>query len=358
MMIMKNKTAFFLLILILSAILLLSACGRTQETIVAYDPAPTATPMPKDVSERIDLEEKTTDSGYTVNIEGTEFTVWNYDDTPSVSKEDLAKVPGVTIIQNYAENDMKYVPLTDLSTKYDLGKYTDAQKAHDYYAYTESGVWSYAKGITVPVVMFNSQENGGPTVDFLSDFFAGLSDHGYSPIFFEDLNRLGEYDKPLIIAFSNGFDYLYSEVLPLAEEYNVKFSFFQTPDYFGSRGYVTAAQAAEMCASGLVCVEARIPGDEYLIGHSTETQEKFFSEAKMVITRSTGRVPCALIWPDGYCTGDKSGDIADKYFRFGVCALTNGFYNTADDCRSVKCYIVNGYRSVDGTFEALAEAEY
>lgn len=342
-----KKFVLSVLIIAISGMLLLSACGAQQEMIVAYDPEPTPTPLPKDVSERIELEKKAVDTGSTVNIEGTEYTVWNYADVLSVSKEDLATVPGIKLIQNYAENDVKYVPLTDLSTKYDLGKYTDTQKAHDYFAHSESGVWSYAKGNPVPVVMINSQEDGGPTVDFLSDFFVALNENGFSPIFFEDLGHLSEYDKPVILAFANGFDYLYSDVLPLAMETNVKFSFFQTPDYFGSRGYVTAEQAAEMCASGLVRVESRIPDNEYLSGHSSETQEKLFSEAKMVITRSTGRVPCALIWPEGRCTSDKTGDIADKYFRFGVCESTYGIFNTADDNRRVKCLRIGYYASVE-----------
>lgn len=355
---LKNRTVLFIIIIAFSGILLLSACGRQTETIVAYDPAPTATPMPKDVSERIDLEEKATDAGYTVNIEGEEFTVWNYAETPSISKEDLAKVPGVTIIQSYAENDVKYVPLTDLSTKYDLGKYTDTQKAHDYYAYSESGVWSYARGTTVPVILFNCEEDGGPTVDFIADFFSTLQSNGYSSVFFSDLNNLVNFENPIIIAFANGYSYIYSDVFPLAKQYNVKITVFQTPDYFGAKGFVSASQAEEMTASGLAAFECRIAGNEYLIGHSSETQEKLFSEAKMVVTRSTGRVPCAIAWPDGYCTGDKSGDLADKYYKFGVCVASNGCYNTSDDYRAVKCLSPSSYTSVSGMFELISQAVF
>lgn len=340
----------------------LCACGKMDTSIQAYDPEPTPEPLSKEETQRIDLEENASDAGYSIFVEGRELMVWNYGDAPSVSAEDLATVPGIGIPESVTG---KYIPLSDLTKKYDLGKYSDTQKEQDYYAFTESGVWSYTKNITVPVVCFlGISDHGGemPNLEMVQYFFENVKTMGFTPVFFEDFSRLNTFDNPIVIVFTCGYDNIYSDVFPLAQQNDVKFSVFQTPDLLGSKGQLNADQVKEMSVSGLVAMECRVLGDEYLIGHSAETQEKLISGAKLELTRVTGKVPCALFWPDGYCTSTKSNDIAGKYFKFGIATTRSGCFNTSDDNMEVPGIFIQGYTAGDALFENIAmkvaEREY
>ena len=48
---------------------------------------------------------------------------------------------------------------------------------------------------------------------------AFLQENGYSTIWFEDLEHVGDYEKPVILTFDDGYDDNYSELYPLLQKY-------------------------------------------------------------------------------------------------------------------------------------------
>ena len=157
-----------------------------------------------------------------------------------------------------------------------------------------------------------------------------LVDNGYDPIWFEDLEHVDEYDKPVILTFDDGHEDNYSELFPLLKKYNVKATLFVVTDFMN---YVdicmNSEQVAELAQSGLVSIQSHTVTHPRLDMSTAESQEEEMRQSKLELTRVTGKEPFVLSYPYGKCSID-TRPLMGEYYRFGV-KMSGRVYVTGDD---------------------------
>ena len=96
--------------------------------------------------------------------------------------------------------------------------------------------------IRVPVLMYHAVDSNpwGHRELFVSPetmeaHLKLLLDNGYDPIFFEDLHRADQYDKPVIITFDDGYLDNYTQLYPLLQKYQVKATIFIVTSSIGTK---------------------------------------------------------------------------------------------------------------------------
>ncbi len=144
-----------------------------------------------------------------------------------------------------------------------------------------------------------------------------LVDNGYDPIFFSDLPNLAEYDKPILLTFDDGYDDNYDYLFPLLQKYNVKATCFVITGMLGDEHYMTAEQAREMSASGLVDIQSHTVDHHELNTLGWDDQEYQISQSQMDIARITGKVPYVISYPNG-SRDSNTLEIAPQYYAYGI----------------------------------------
>ena len=199
------------------------------------------------------------------------------------------------------------------------------------------------KGINVPVLMYHAVSDN---IWGIKELFvkpaemekqlAYLKKNGYDPIWFEDLNHVEDYDKPVILTFDDGYDDNYTELFPLLKKYQVKATVFVIGNAMGWSHKMTRAQVREMSDSGLVSIQSHGYTHDNMDSMNRKTLEYELTETKKVITEVTGRVPYVLCYPSGKYS-NLTLQVAREHYRFGI-KMTGGLYNTSHNP-----YLVNRY---------------
>lgn len=240
-----------------------------------------------------------------------------------------------------------YLPLFEVSEALNYPIYTDDIN-HQTYITPAARPFAIPKNVNVPVLMYHAVgdtpwgiEELFVTTSNLEAQLAYLVNHGYDPIWFEDLSHVQDYDKPVILTFDDGYDDNYTQLFPLLKKYNVKATVFVIAGYIGSNHKATEAQIREMADSGLVSIQSHTLTHEYLDTMNADAQEYELSESKKVLTRVTGRIPYVLCYPTGRFN-KLTVEIGQKYYNFGV-KMTGGLYNTSANSFYVNRYYIARY---------------
>lgn len=244
-----------------------------------------------------------------------------------------------------------YVPVS-LCEGLGMGRYDDAEQAHLYFT-PETGAWTIPEGYKVPTLMYHgvSDEPWGGIELFVSpsDLEAQLqylADNGYTPIWFEDLARIDEIERPILLTFDDGYVDNYTELFPLLQKFNMKATVFVvTGTIDWNPKNLTSAQIREMSDSGLVSIQSHTATHPYLSHLSREQQEWELAESKKVLTRITGREPYVLCYPSGNFNQDTL-ELAEVYYRMGI-NMNGGDYYTGDDPYQVSRWYVSRYHTLD-----------
>lgn len=133
-----------------------------------------------------------------------------------------------------------YVPVNELCGEMGISLLVDDEYDH-LYCTPAAGDWILPEGYSVPVLMYHyvtddvaplgTQKALAVSPETMEEYLRYLVDNGYDPIWFEDLEHVDEYDKPVILTFDDGHEDNYSELFPLLKKYNVKATFFVVTDY-------------------------------------------------------------------------------------------------------------------------------
>ena len=187
--------------------------------------------------------------------------------------------------------------------------------------------------VTIPVLMYHciSDNVWGYEPLFVSpqDFRAQLQyllDHGYTPILFSELDRLEDYEKPVIITVDEGYKDNYTDMFPILQELGVPASVFMIASFIGNEYYLNAEQMREMCASGLVEFQSHTYEHLHLSDHGPEEQEQSMIQSRLAITRATGRVPYVISYPQGMFD-QNTETLAARYYSLG-CRTQNTLWIT------------------------------
>lgn len=159
-----------------------------------------------------------------------------------------------------------------------------------------------------------------------------LTENGYDTIFFDDLEHIDEYDKPVILTFDDGYDCLYDNLFPLLKKYNAKAVVYVITGNVETGAYhsLSREQITEMAESGLVSFQSHTVTHTPLIALSKEEQAEEYYNSKLYITRLVGKEPFSIAYPEGKAYQGSTTANAMEYYRFGVRMGTFPYY-TDDD---------------------------
>lgn len=369
---MKKWTAMLLLLG-----LLLTGCARTlpPETTA---PATTAAPQTRPPETTEPTTEPATEPtepalapGGRVKVSGQELPTYRTDAADSrdfVSLSDFADASGIALTEQEGKvyrdgealvgvtvlerRDGVYAPALELGAALGLDCYED-QDQETTYLYEHPGTRDLPEGIYVPILMYHATGDdlwGVPelfvsTTD-LEDQFRYLVDNGYTPIFFSDLARVTEFEKPVILSFDDGYDDNYQLMFPLAQKYGIKVNIAMITDRIGGNHKLTADEIQEMWNSGLVSFQSHTGSHPHLTDLSEEELDKELSRSRLALLRLTGTMPSVLVYPYGD-NDELTRQVTARYYDMGVIMTDGRCYVTGNDPYTMSRYYVSRYTSLD-----------
>ena len=360
---MRDKQKTKILLIAAALLLLLSLCGCSEASPSSANPEPTpsATPAPTPMP----MPEPTPPlpQGETVTVDGTELS-------ESVMSGALLYVPadeffaalglefsesggiisvewrGDTVTLGGEESALieyrqrTYLPVTAVCERMGISLLHDGKLKH-LYCTPAAGDWVLPEGYSVPILMYHyvtddigsswAQAELFVSPEKMEEQLKYIVDNGYQPIWFEDLEHIDEYEKPVILTFDDGRLDNYYNLYPLLQKYNVKATFFVVSDYMLYQPTVCMYPSLlrELSDSGLVSVQSHTKTHPFLNNTGRERQEREFEQSKLDIARATGKEPFVLCYPGGHYNNITLEIIGD-YYRFGVM-MSGKTYVTGDD---------------------------
>lgn len=235
-----------------------------------------------------------------------------------------------------------WLPLAPLAASTGLAS---AEDGGDLYYATVVKSAEVPRGVRVPVLMYHavSDDTWGIKELFVKPSemekqLKYLTEHGYTTITFEDLPRLGEISKPVMLTFDDGYRDNYEELFPLLLKYNCKATIFMIAGKEGKPHYMTADMLSEMSASGLVSIQSHTVTHPKLGEISEAKQRAEMEESRQALVRMTHRIPFVLCYPSGSYNAVTRAAGAD-YYAFGI-RMNGGIWNTSGDPFLVpRCYV-------------------
>jgi peptidoglycan/xylan/chitin deacetylase (PgdA/CDA1 family) len=248
-----------------------------------------------------------------------------------------------------------YVPVQDFLLAEGYTEFDDTEENHRYYT-TLPDVQAIPDGYNVPVLMYHAVSDNCWGIEELfvspSELEAQLkylTENGYTPIWFEDLPNVANYEKPVILTFDDGYDDNYTELFPLLQKYNVKATIFCIGNAFSTPHKMSAAQIRTLSDSGLVSIQSHAMTHADLDKLDGESVEYELSQSQLELLRVTGRQPFVLCYPTGYFS-EVSLALTEKYYSFGLI-MGGGMYTTGMNRYLVPRFYISRYTGI-GSFAA------
>lgn len=217
-----------------------------------------------------------------------------------------------------------------------------------------AGITDIPRGYDVPVLMYHAVGDNmwGNAELFVSPSdmeqqLKYLSENGYTTITFEDLYRIDEIDKPVLLTFDDGYDDNYENLYPLLKKYNCKATIFMITHSLedgvdpADTHKMTAEQIKELSDSGLVSIQSHTVMHYELGTLSEAEQEAQMKYSRRQLLELTGKQPFVLCYPVGSYDSTTLA-LLHKYYNYGI-KINGGQYNTSDDSGLVNRYYISRY---------------
>ncbi|MBR5867924.1 MAG: polysaccharide deacetylase family protein [Clostridia bacterium] len=202
------------------------------------------------------------------------------------------------------------------------------------------------KGRRVPMLMYHAVSDNTWGIDELfvkpaemERQLKYLKDNGYTTITYEDLSRLDEIEKPVMLTFDDGYKDNYQELFPLLQKYNAKATVFMITGKLSKKRYLTPEMITEMVESGLVSVQSHTVSHPKLGEQTDARQRQELENSRLQLARLTKRVPFVLCYPSG-SYNNATCSIGAEYYSFGI-KMNGGLYNTSVDPFRIPRYYVS-----------------
>lgn len=222
------------------------------------------------------------------------------------------------------ENGSWYVPINKLNGTFGFRELLDSEWGEIFYTRIVTND-DLPSGRRVPVLMYHAvSDNIWSSIPELFVSPANMEaqikamlDAGYTPITFEDLDRLDEISKPVLLTFDDGYRDNYTELFPLLKKYNVKATIFLIGNCIYSDRYLSKAQIREMQESGLVSFQSHTMTHRYLDTLSASELKTEMEDSRLLIARLTGKEPFVICYPSGRANA-LAKQYAAAYYEFGL----------------------------------------
>lgn len=251
-----------------------------------------------------------------------------------------------------------YLPAEKLLGYYGFSPFEDSENNTVYYTkYPRCD--SIPTGKTVPVLMYHAVSDycWGSAELFVSPSvldaqIAALLEAGYTPITFEDFDRLAEIEKPVMLTFDDGYDDNYDYLFPILQKYQVKATVFMIVNDIGKNHKLTEAELTEMSDSGLVSIQSHTMSHNYLSYMGESQLDHEMAQSKLALARLTGKEPFVLCYPTGMYSSLSLQKTAE-YYEFGLL-MSKGIYVTGSDpCMIRRIYVPRGL-SAEGLLQKIS----
>lgn len=229
--------------------------------------------------------------------------------------------------------------------------FEDAEQNRTYYtAYPMAD--GVQEGIDVPILMYHavSDDCWGIPALFVSpkkleEQLQYLQENGYTTVTFEDFDRLGQIEKPVMLTFDDGYSDNYTELFPILQKYQAKATIFLIYDKLDQLPYyLTREQIKEMDASGLVSFQSHTMTHRDLDTLNEQEQQYELAQAKLELTRLLGKEVFVIAYPTGKWD-ENTLKITKEQYQFGL--LSRGQrYETGRDRAKVSRYYVSRYTTL------------
>jgi len=192
------------------------------------------------------------------------------------------------------------------------------------------------KGAAVPVLYYHLIDDhlyGPYTSMFVSpkDFdrqMGYLKSNNYTVIPLAEIENAGQYTKPVIITFDDGYEDNFTNAYPILKKYNFPATVFLISSFIGKPGYLNRDEIVKM--EDLVSFQGHTVTHRSLNTLSAGVQNYELSESKQVIETLTGKKVFALAYPNGDYD-QQTIEIAKRYYSYAFLKLPGGIYHTGDD---------------------------
>ncbi|MBE6936846.1 MAG: hypothetical protein E7458_10235 [Ruminococcaceae bacterium] len=245
------------------------------------------------------------------------------------------------------QNGRIYIPLEDVIDGLHMGYYADADRKNVYIT-RNIGRDPIPEDVDIPILMYHavSDETWGAAELFVSPEemekqLQYLAENGYTTITFEDLPRVDEIEKPVMLTFDDGYRDNYTELFPLLEKYEAKATIFVITNAIGNDLYLTAEMIREMSDSGLVSIQSHTDTHPDLDTLNEEDTRKELLTSQVKLMRITGLQPFVLCYPTGKYS-NTTLDVIDEYYAFGL-KMNGGTYNTNQDPFRMNRHYISRY---------------
>ena len=227
------------------------------------------------------------------------------------------------------------VPVETFCAGTQVGYFYDEEYDH-IYCTPAAGHWAVEPGHTVAAMMYHGIGWGPDDANLFVDAYrmeeqiVYLLENGYTPIWFEDLEHVEDYEKPVLLTYDDGWSNNYTDLLPLLEKYHVKATVFVVINFFPEGGsHLTEEQAMEMYNSGWVQLQSHTMSHTDLTWLTPEQQEYELAQSKLHILRMTGKEPYVLSYPIGGSNAEIE-ELASHYYNFAVKMVRGDAWNTSE----------------------------
>lgn len=298
---------------------------------------------------------------------GTLTLTWNDRTTELIVGMDTAELNGETVSVEapYLIDDTVMIPVPVIAEAFAADVTVDRDTL---YLTPYAGEWEIPSGYAVPTLMYHavSDDIWGTAELFVRPSemerqLQYLTEHGYTTITFEDLYRIDEIEKPVLLTFDDGYDDNYEILFPLLKKYNCKATIFVITRSYERGGdpsathKMTKKQLKELSDSGLVSIQSHTRTHRRLGELTTEEQETELRRSRLRLLRCTGKMPFVLCYPEGSFSSDTLALVPD-FYRFGL-KMNGGLYRTSDDPFQVNRYYVSRSTTLSAFASYVSHAE-
>ena len=244
----------------------------------------------------------------------------------------------------YADGPDWYCPASELLQALGLTELQDPELDQIYYTRIVRHE-ELPEGFKVPVFMYHAVSDylwGIPELfvspSKMEEQLKAVVDGGYTPITFEDLDRIAEIEKPVLLTFDDGYDDNYSELFPLLKKYNVKVTIFVIVDSIGGNHKMTEEQIRELSDSGLVSIQSHTMSHNFLNEMYTDRLKHEHYDSMIALARITGKQPFVLCYPTGKNSW-ASRQTTKEYYEYGLCMSGPCWVTGADPYLIYRYYV-------------------
>ena len=176
--------------------------------------------------------------------------------------------------------------------------------------------------VYVPVLMYHSVSDTPIGIPALSvkpaDFdrqMQLLRDDGFTPICFPELARAGDYKKPVLITFDDGYYDNYSEAYPILKKYGFHATVFMVSGNIGAPNFLNGSEILEM--SDLVSFQSHTVHHYRLPDLDRDSLDRELSQSKAAIEALTKKPVVAISYPEGHYSKAVL-KLVPKYYDYAV----------------------------------------